>query len=315
MRTDLRIRSSPETVTFPLSSAPGEIREGDVLGEEEFEPVREAGPRSYRERLDLPEKEAALLPRAFDVVGEIVLIRLPPELLHRKAIIGAALLEFVPGARLVGLDLGVKGVERRRSLERLAGEGPWSTRHAENGLTIDVDLERVYFSPRLAREHARVAREVREGDGVLDLCCGAGPFSLTIARDGRARQIVAVDLNPAAVELGRANAHRLGFDRRIEFVEARVEDVLGRFHDADRVIFNLPHEGIKYLPQVATTVGPGGSIYYYEVTEMERETLRPQALVALLPGGAGEWEAGAFRRVHPYSPTLDLMAYTLRRAP
>jgi tRNA (guanine37-N1)-methyltransferase len=314
LRSDLRIDSSGTTIAFPVVAVPEPPIPGGVLEEREFERLPAPGPRSYRDLLTLPPAETALLPRAFDVIGDIVLVRLPSELTLRGPQIGEALLAFVPGARIVGEDLGVAGVERIRSLRRLAGKGPWTTRHSENGLTFDVDLERAYFSPRLAREHARVAEEIRTGDRVLDLCCGIGPFALTIARVGRARRIWAVDLNPAAIALGRSNAHRLGLADRVEFIEQPIERFVGSAERSERVIFNLPREGIKYLPQVGTTVEPGGSIYYYEVTEMGGFSRRPAELAELLGSAGGTWVPEGARPVHPYSPRQELALFRIRRA-
>ena len=313
LRSDLRIRSDTDLIAFPVSGFPEPPIMGTLQEEREFQVQRPGVPRSYREWLSLPEAETRLLPRAFDVIGDLVLIRLPKELESRGPQIGEALLRFVPGARLAGVDRGVRGVERRRSLERLAGTGTWTTRHTENGLTLDVDLERAYFSPRLAREHARVAAEVSEGERVFDLCCGVGPFALTIAHSARAREIVAVDMNPDAIALGRSSARRLGLADRIRFETLPLEEFVVGAGTADRVVFNLPREGIKYLPQVGTTVEPRGSLYYYEVTDVEQEGRRPSELVGILEGVGGRWSAVANRRVHPYAPTLDLRVYQFRR--
>jgi tRNA G37 N-methylase Trm5 len=81
---------------------------------------------------------------------------------------------------------------------------------------------------------------------------------------------------------------------------------------ADRVVLNLPHEGIKYLPSVSAAVSPGGTFHYYEVTPRADLSMRETVLRSLLaPSGA--WTSVDARRVHPYSPQADLVAYTLRR--
>jgi tRNA (guanine37-N1)-methyltransferase len=314
LRPDLEIRHEGEFLVLPLVASPDGVPPswGEVV-EREFRETPRKGPARYRDFLPWPDSEKETLPRSFDVVGDIVLIRLPEPLEARKAAVGDALLLFVPGARLVGLDHGVQGPERRREVERIAGSGPWRTRHRENGVELEVDVERAYFSPRLAREHARVAEDVRAGDRVYDLCCGVGPFSVTIAHLGRAASVTAVDANPDAIELLRETLARYPFGGRVTAFVGRVEEFGPDAPPVERVVLNLPHEGIKYLPSVARTVAPGGRLYYYEVVSRTELVGRGEALVNSLQS-VGEFAEVAERVVHPYSPASDLVAFVLERS-
>ncbi|MGA7861584.1 MAG: methyltransferase domain-containing protein [Thermoplasmata archaeon] len=311
LRKDVRVARSEEGVVFPVQSAPDPPL-AHTRAEERELPVARAAPQSYRELLHLAPDLQILLPRAFDVIGDIVLVRLPTELEPHAAEIGAALLTFVPGARRVGLDRGVHGEARLRQLTSLAGTGPWRTRHRENGLEFVVDPEVAYYSPRLAREHARVAADVVAGETVWDLCCGMGPFALTIARREVASRIVAVDSNPNAIALLRENAERLGVAARIDVRHQSLEGFLPSAGAVDRVVLNLPHEGAKYLPSVSAAVAPGGTVHYYEVTPRADHSMRGDALVNQLAVPSG-WACVEARAVHAYSPQADLVAYTLRR--
>lgn len=312
LRSEADVVRSEQFVVFPVRSPPDPPPEVGELVEEEF-PERAAPEQNYRDLLSLPPAEAAELPRSFDIVGDVVVVRIPPALVHRSEEIGGALLRFVPGARVVARDEGVHGPERRRTLVRVAGSGEFRTVHRENGLSLEVDLGRAYFSPRLAREHARVAAAVRPNETVFDLCCGVGPFALTIARDGRARRVLAVDSNPAAIELLEASADRAGLGGRIEAVARPIEELLPTAGVADRVVLNLPHEGIKYASQVGTTVAPGGTLHYYEVTERSDRPGRPDALARAF-GPSARFGVVQERVVHAYSPTSDLVAYDLLRS-
>jgi len=311
LRKELRATRSGGEVAFPVHSAPTPSLEYTRTEEREV-PSQTQAPRSYRELLHLPPEQQALLPRAFDVIGDVVLVRLPEELGPSAAEVGAALLAFVPGARRVGWDSGVHGEARLRRLRPLAGTGAWRTLYRENGLEFFVDPEVAYFSPRLAREHARVAAQVVPGETVWDLCCGIGPFALTIARRAAPGRLVAVDSNPAAIALLRENAVRLGVAARIDVRNETLEQFVAAAGSADRVILNLPHEGIKYLPPVGAAVAPGGTVHYYEVTARADHSMRRTTLVKQLGTTAG-WQCVEARRVHPYSPQADLMAYALRR--
>jgi tRNA (guanine37-N1)-methyltransferase len=313
LRTDLEIEAEVESVVFPI--VPDGRVPGDwgTVAEREFDLRPDAPGGDYRTLLPWPESEKAELPRAFDVVGETVLIRIPPALAARRGEIGDALLRFVPHARIVGWDRGVHGPERRRRIETIAGSGGWATQHRENGVLLDVDLERAYFSPRLAREHAAVAAEVGTGEVVYDLCCGVGPFSVTIARDGRARSVVAVDANPDAIALLRGTLARCPYGGRVTPIEDRIERFALDHGAVERVILNLPHEGIKYAPSVARLVARRGHFHYYEVVARAELEGRAEVIGAIL-GPPGTFARTAQRIVHPYSPEADLVAFVFERA-
>jgi tRNA (guanine37-N1)-methyltransferase len=312
LRNDLEILREDEWLVFPLLDGVLVPAAWGEVVEREFAVRDRRGPHDYRELLELTPEQRALLPRSFDVVGDMVLVRVPPELESEATAIGKALLEFVPGARVVGADHGVHGAERRRSIATLAGSGGWRGRHRENGLDIEVDLERAYFSPRLAREHALVAESVRAGDRVYDLCCGVGPFTLAIRRDGRAASITALDSNRAGLELLRASLDRQRSRVPVQLVGRPVEAFAADAPPVERVIFNLPLEGIKYLPSVARTVARGGRLFYYEVVPRDGFERRGEAIVRAL-GPLGDWRLVEQRAVHPYSPASDLAAFVLER--
>jgi tRNA (guanine37-N1)-methyltransferase len=315
LRDDLEVGHDATSVVFPILRAPPVPLAEGTVEEREFVPRSASAPKSYRDLVEVPPDVREQLPRAFDVVGDVVLIRLPKDLRDHAGTIGAALLRFVPGARIVGLDLGVQGEARLRTLERLAGGGPWSTQHHENGLTLDVDLERAYFSPRLAREHALVAEAVRDGERVFDLACGVGPFATHIVRDGRAKEVVAVDSNPVAIALAERNLARASGAVPHRAVLASIEAFAPSAGHCERAILNLPHAGVKYLPSVGATVARGGSLHYYELTARAHLNQRSGELVSALESVThGGWAMSDRHVVHPYSPTEDLLAYHFVRA-
>ena len=312
LRSDLHVVRRGGEVWFPVREPPSPPLGIGRIAEAEFEAVEPGPSASYRDHIDLPPAVRATLPRSFDVVGDVVLIRLPPGWEDRAARIGSALLNFVPGARIVAWDQGVHGPDRLHTLVRIAGEGDFRTWYRENGLAIHVDLELAYFSPRLAREHARVAADVVEGDHVYDLCCGVGPFTLAIAAAGRAASIVSVDANPHAIELLGTSLARLTRRPPVTTVVDRLESFLPSAGPVRRVIVNLPLEGIKYAASVGATVAAGGVLYYYIVADRAEVAGVEERLTAALPG-PWAWTAVDRHVVHPYSPRADLVAFRFRR--
>lgn len=81
-----------------------------------------------------------------------------------------------------------------------------------------------------------VLAEVRPGDRVLDLGTGSGVNAVLAA--GTAREVLAVDINPAAVAAAVANAERNGVADRVEVRHGDVfSTVDGRF---DLIVFDPP---------------------------------------------------------------------------
>ncbi|HET7068175.1 MAG TPA: class I SAM-dependent methyltransferase [Nocardioides sp.] len=109
------------------------------------------------------------------------------------------------------------------------------------GLSITYD-ERV-LRPRpwtvaQSRWAAELLAELPDGP-VLELCSGAGQIGLAaVARAGR--DLVCVDLNPAAVELARLNAEAAGLRRRVTVREGRLAEAVREGEHFPLVIADPP---------------------------------------------------------------------------
>ena len=118
----------------------------------------------------LTPKESDELISAFDQVGDIIIIRIPDSLLSKKKIIGEALLEQVKSAKSVFYQSSsVEGKFRTRDLEVLAGDNKTETEYKEYGCRFIVDVEKVFFSPRLSSERIRIAELVNHGEIVTNM--------------------------------------------------------------------------------------------------------------------------------------------------
>src|SRR5438445_1504827 len=104
--------------------------------------------RSYRDLVDVPPRLAPLLPKAFDAIGDIIVLRLPDELTEYAQRIGEAILRWNPKVRTVAVDEGVSGELRVRRIRVVAGEPKTRTEHVEFGLRYPVAVEHGHFSPR-----------------------------------------------------------------------------------------------------------------------------------------------------------------------
>lgn len=75
---------------------------------------------------------------------------------------------------------------------------------------------------------------------VLDVCTGSGVLAVTLARELAAARVVATELSPAAAEVARANAARLGVADRVEVRDGDLlAPVAGEVFDV--VVANPPY--------------------------------------------------------------------------
>jgi tRNA (guanine37-N1)-methyltransferase len=215
----------------------------------------------------LPPNLLEAIPRSLDVIGDIAIIDIPPELKEHENLIGSAILKTQKNIKTVLAKAGdITGTFRVRDYTFVAGEQKTTTVHREYGCQYHVDLAKAYFSPRLSTEHKRVASLVQVGETVVDLFAGVGPFSVLIAKTQKNAKVYAVDLNPEAVRLLEENV-------RANHVESRVHPVLADAREisqttlkgvADRVIMNLPETAIDFVDAACNAVKPtGGTVHFY----------------------------------------------------
>jgi len=228
--------------------------------------------KELREALkgQLSDEELKLL-RAFDIVGDIAIVKLPKELLPKKHLIGQALMQVHSNVRTVLNQVSpVRGEFRTRELEVIAGEPRTETIHHEAGCSFKVDLAKTYFSPRLATERLRVASKVRPGEVVVNMFAGVGTYSVVIAKHSKAGIVYSIDKNQSAYEYMQNNIriNKVG-DRVVAiFGDARevIENTLAG--KADRVLMPLPELSHKFFEVALVALKQsGGFVHFYDFGE------------------------------------------------
>ena len=309
-----RIESRDGSLYMPLKTqVPAEVLR-DVLGmkkvetgELDFEPFR-----PIREKLsdvltgDMSSDEVRLLPRSYDLIGDIAVLEIPSELAQHEQEIGAAFLKIHHNFSTVLVKRGaISGVIRTREYDLIAGVDKTDTVHVEYGCRIAVDLAKAYFSPRLLEEHHRVAGQVQDGETVIDMFTGVGPFALHIATTKRA-DVYAIDINPDAIALLERS---MEMNRLVGTIHPVVADagiyVRANFQKrADRVIMNHPKGASEFIALACMGVTSGGVVHYYDFaggTDPEEQfTQKVKSLVA--KSGRSLRSIGAVRRVRDSAP-------------
>jgi tRNA (guanine37-N1)-methyltransferase len=218
----------------------------------------------------LPPHLIASLPRAIDFVGQIAVVEIPPELERRKEMIGEAIIKVHKQVHTVLAKSGaVEGVYRLRAFEVIAGVRETETIHKEYGCAYHVDLAKAYFSPRLSHEHDRVASKVKEGETIIDMFAGVGPFSVLIAKRHEDVRVYAIDVNPDAIALLKRNLKENWVEQKVTPILGDADQILEESLSgvADRVIMNLPERAIEYVDSACEALKrEGGTAHYYDFT-------------------------------------------------
>jgi 23S rRNA (uracil1939-C5)-methyltransferase len=136
----------------------------------------------------------------------------------------------------------------------------------EPACTIEVDAD--LFSQVNRAQNLRLVAtvvamaEVREGTTVLDLFCGAGNFSLPLARRGA--RVTGVDADALAIAGAQHNAARMGL-REAQFIAMKAAETARFFERAhyrpDLVIIDPPRAGALELMSTVARLRPRAVIY------------------------------------------------------
>jgi tRNA (guanine37-N1)-methyltransferase len=200
----------------------------------------------------------------FEVIGDIALIE---DDVSQPEMVAEAIMKVKGNVKTVLAALGpVEGEFRTRRFRRIAGEDKTSTIHKEYGCRYYIDLEKAYFTPRLATERSRILAQVREGQTVVDMFAGVGPYSIMIAKKSNNIRVIAIDKNPDAVEFLRRNVE-LNSATNVEAIEGDANLEAERFSGlAGHIIMNLPHNAHEFLDAAVKLCSQNAIIHYYDIT-------------------------------------------------
>lgn len=150
-----------------------------------------------------------------------------------------------------------EAVERRRHREPLQHiTGRTYFRH------LQLQVRPGVFIPRPETEvvaeraitAARAAQQAGRRPLVVDLCCGAGPIALSVAAEAPGARVVAVDAEPAAVELTRQNAARADLPVQVQRGDVRDATLLTHLDgQVDVLVANppyIPPDAVPRQPEV-----------------------------------------------------------------
>jgi len=208
-----------------------------------------------------PTEDSVNVYNAFDIIGDIAIIKLPQESTTKAEDIAEAVMNRHGNVKTVFVQTsGVAGDFRLRHLAHAAGENRTATVHRESGCSFAVDVESCYFSPRLLHERLRIAHLVQPNEIVVNMFAGVGCFSIIIAKRSQAAKVFSIDVNPAAIAFMEENIRRNRVYGKVfpllGDAKATIETRLQ--HCADRVLMPLPEKAYAYLPSAVSAIKTSG---------------------------------------------------------
>ena len=231
-------------------------------------------PRNLRDALNhvLDSEEKKKLITSFDIIGDIAVIDIPDELASKEKEIGKALLEVHKSIKTVCKRSGIhEGDYRIRHVEFIAGEHRTETVHRESGVVLKLDIDNVYFTPRLCHERERIASLVKKGETIGAFFAGIGPFALVIAKKQPNVRIYAIELNPTAFEYLKYNINVNGAGGSIYALCGDVREIAPRLlkGQCDRILLTLPKGGEDFLDVAFECAKKGCVIHFYQFAPEE----------------------------------------------
>ncbi|MBW6470011.1 MAG: class I SAM-dependent methyltransferase family protein [Methanosarcinaceae archaeon] len=259
--------------------------------------------QSLKDRLEgsIPSNDFKYVPSGWQIIGDIIIVSIPPEIDNIKSIIAKALLDMYPRCKSVIQDLGIEGQFREPNRISIIGDKT-ETIHKEHQCFFKMDVTKIMYSKGNLLERKRMS-QVGSGEVVVDMFAGIGYFSIPMAVHAKPKQIFSIELNPVSFSYLCENI-------KLNHVENIIKPINGDCAEvtpqgvADRVIMGYVGITHHYLEQgIEAIKKSGGILHYHETTPESLLFDRPVSRIEGAARAMGrEVEIMECRRIKKYSP-------------
>ncbi len=178
---------------------------------------------------------------------------------------------------------------------RIKGE-PWQyIIGSTNFLGFDIFTEKGVFIPRAETELMtdQAVRKLKNFDNpyILEIGCGTGAISISIASGIKKAKIIATDISRKAVKLSKKNIDYHNLSRRISVVCVDLLGCFGNSGNFDMIITNPPYipekdlmqidDVVKSEPSLALNGGVGGAQIINEILKCSSDKLKDGGLILI----------------------------------
>ena len=215
----------------------------------------------------LPAEDISKIYSAFDMIGGIIILKIPDSLNSKKQIIADTILTNIKSAKSVFAQTSpVQGEYRVRDLEYLAGTNSAVTEYKEHGCRFKVDVMKTYFSPRLSTERLRIANMITKNEIITNMFGGVGTYSVLIAKNNKSCMVYSIDSNPVANELALINAKLNKVQERVIPICGDAREVINEQlrNTSTRVLMPLPEKAMEFVDSAVLALREKrGMIHYF----------------------------------------------------
>jgi len=165
--------------------------------------------------------------RAFELLGNIAIINFSKNIKskERKRFAQKILKENKQVTTILEKTKGFSGRLRKMKTKHLAGEKTKEVLHKENACIFRFNIDETYFSARLSNERKEIANKIKKNQEVLVMFAGAGPFSIVIAKNSKAKKVFSNEINKEANKYEKLNIELNKVQKKVEQIPGDIKKV------------------------------------------------------------------------------------------
>ncbi len=245
---------------------------------------------------------------SYDIIGDIAVFELPKKGNAKK--IAKEIMKSHQNVKTVCVRTGKhSGKYRIRPIKVVAGRKSTETIHKESGVSMKLNIAKMYFTPRYSHEREIIASQVKPGETVGVFFAGVGPFALVIfKKQPKVKEIYAVELNPVAYKYLEENIRINRAGEKIIPIKADVKKLKDVPELFDRIIAPIPKHMEEFFPYCIKYLKKGGILHYYSLGPEERPYEQAEEFLKKHRG----IKIVQKRVVRPYAPGIVQVCLDLR---
>jgi len=262
-------------------------------------------------KLFLSEEELSLLPRGFQTLGNVIILKLNPKLFNKEQLIAKSCLELLPRIRSIYVNRGrVIGTFREpEKIELIGGVDNPIVEHKEHDVIYKFDITKIMFSKGNINERRYLAKLVKSEEVIVDMFAGIGYFSLPIAKHSPVKRIFSIEINPIAFRCLVENIKLNNLEDKVVPIQGDCKQEVIKLSKTeilvDRVIMGIFPAPIDYVKEALALVNEKGTIYHYEgVVKKDEHLLLFSEFKAIAKAEKVKCELLGQRVVKSYGPNL-----------